>query len=87
MPTLVLECSQDAIAPLTTRSRGLKGEESSRAGAAFTALLEGSAEELYESLCWTGWGLRWEQVAERRRFADLLTIGGKVYHVDRRTRL
>lgn len=67
--------------------------------AAFTALLEDSAEDLYESapcgylstlmdgtiakinttlLDWLG--LDREAVAGRKRFADLLTIGGKLYH-------
>jgi sigma-B regulation protein RsbU (phosphoserine phosphatase) len=67
--------------------------------AAFTALLEDSAEELYESapcgylstlmdgtiakinatlLNWLG--LDREAVVGRRRFADLLTVGGKLYH-------
>ncbi|MFF3485759.1 PP2C family protein-serine/threonine phosphatase [Streptomyces sp. NPDC002701] len=67
--------------------------------AAFTALLEDSAEELYEAapcgylstlmdgtvakvnatlLNWLG--LRREDVVGRVRFADLLTVGGKLYH-------
>ncbi|MFD5739848.1 PP2C family protein-serine/threonine phosphatase [Streptomyces massasporeus] len=67
--------------------------------AAFTALLEDSAEDLYESapcgylstlmdgtiakinttlLDWLG--LDHEAVAGRKRFADLLTVGGKLYH-------
>ncbi|MFI1417456.1 PP2C family protein-serine/threonine phosphatase [Streptomyces sp. NPDC020731] len=67
--------------------------------AAFTALLEDSAEELYESApcgylstlmdgtiakinaTLLGWlGLRREAVVGRLRFADLLTVGGKLYH-------
>ncbi|MGW6547434.1 PP2C family protein-serine/threonine phosphatase [Streptomyces massasporeus] len=67
--------------------------------AAFTALLEDSAEDLYESApcgylstmmdgtiakinsTLLGWlGLDREAVAGRKRFADLLTIGGKLYH-------
>lgn len=68
-------------------------------GAAFTALLEDSAEELYESapcgylstlmdgtvakanatlLNWLG--LEREAVVGRKYFADLLTVGGKLYH-------
>ncbi|OWA07642.1 histidine kinase [Streptomyces sp. CS159] len=67
--------------------------------AAFTALLEDSAEELYESapcgylstlmdgtiakinatlLDWLG--LERETVVGRKRFADLLTVGGRLYH-------
>ncbi|MFF4399787.1 PP2C family protein-serine/threonine phosphatase [Streptomyces sp. NPDC001480] len=67
--------------------------------AAFTALLEDSAEELYESapcgylstlmdgtiakinstlLDWLG--LERAAVVGRRRFADLLSVGGKLYH-------
>ncbi|MEU9227572.1 SpoIIE family protein phosphatase [Streptomyces massasporeus] len=74
------------------------GDEAST-DAAFTALLEDSAEDLYESapcgylstlmdgtiakinntlLDWLG--LDREAVAGRKRFADLLTIGGKLYH-------
>ncbi|MFJ7343085.1 PP2C family protein-serine/threonine phosphatase [Streptomyces sp. NPDC101110] len=74
------------------------GDEASTA-AAFTALLEDSAEDLYESapcgylstmmdgtiakinatlLDWLG--LDREAVVGRKRFADLLTIGGKLYH-------
>ena len=76
---------------------GTGGE--ARTDAAFTALLEDSAEDLYESapcgylttmmdgtiakinttlLDWLG--LDREAVAGRKRFADLLTIGGKLYH-------
>ncbi|MCX3290134.1 SpoIIE family protein phosphatase [Streptomyces sp. NEAU-H22] len=76
---------------------GTGGEAST--DAAFTALLEDSADDLYESapcgylstmmdgtiakinntlLDWLG--LDREAVAGRRRFADLLTIGGKLYH-------
>ncbi|MER7480165.1 SpoIIE family protein phosphatase [Streptomyces sp. NPDC126510] len=76
---------------------GTGGEAST--DAAFTALLEDSAEDLYESapcgylstmmdgtiakinstlLDWLG--LEREAVAGRKRFADLLTIGGKLYH-------
>lgn len=75
-----------------------RGDEAST-DAAFTALLEDSAEDLYESapcgylstlmdgtiakinttlLDWLG--LDREAVAGRKRFADLLTIGGKLYH-------
>ncbi|MFJ4555625.1 PP2C family protein-serine/threonine phosphatase [Streptomyces massasporeus] len=74
------------------------GDEAST-DAAFTALLEDSAEDLYESapcgylstlmdgtiakinttlLDWLG--LDREAVAGRKRFADLLTVGGKLYH-------
>ncbi|MEW2614396.1 SpoIIE family protein phosphatase [Streptomyces sp. NPDC047880] len=76
---------------------GTGGEAST--AAAFTALLEDSAEDLYESapcgylstmmdgtiakinatlLDWLG--LDREAVVGRKRFADLLTIGGKLYH-------
>ncbi|MEV8566498.1 SpoIIE family protein phosphatase [Streptomyces sp. NPDC051322] len=67
--------------------------------AMFTALLEDSAEELYESApcgylstlmdgtiarinsTLLGWlGLTSEAVVGRMRFADLLTVGGKLYH-------
>ncbi|NEY36005.1 SpoIIE family protein phosphatase [Streptomyces sp. PRKS01-65] len=67
--------------------------------AAFTALLEDSAEELYESApcgylstlmdgtiakvntTLLGWlGLEREAVVGRKYFADLLTVGGKLYH-------
>ncbi|WP_037901572.1 PP2C family protein-serine/threonine phosphatase [Streptomyces sp. NRRL S-350] len=67
--------------------------------AAFTALLEDSAEELYEqapcgylstlmdgtiakiNATLLGWlGLDREDVVGRVRFADLLTVGGKLYH-------
>jgi sigma-B regulation protein RsbU (phosphoserine phosphatase) len=68
-------------------------------GAAFAALLEDSAEDLYESapcgylstlmdgtiakingtlLKWLG--LQREAVVGRMRFADLLTVGGRLYH-------
>lgn len=66
---------------------------------AFTALLEDSAEELYESApcgylstlmdgtiakinaTLLGWlGLDGEAVVGRRRFTDLLTVGGRLYH-------
>lgn len=74
------------------------GDETST-DAAFTALLEDSADDLYESapcgylstmmdgtiakinstlLDWLG--LDREAVAGRKRFTDLLTIGGKLYH-------
>ncbi|MGA5200276.1 PP2C family protein-serine/threonine phosphatase [Streptomyces variegatus] len=74
------------------------GDEAST-DAAFTALLEDSAEDLYESapcgylstmmdgtiakinttlLDWLG--LDRDAVAGRKRFADLLTVGGKLYH-------
>lgn len=70
-----------------------------RTDAAFSALLEDSAEELYESapcgylstlmdgtiakinrtlLDWLG--LAREDVVGRTRFADLLTVGGRLYH-------
>ncbi|MFF5570097.1 PP2C family protein-serine/threonine phosphatase [Streptomyces luteogriseus] len=76
---------------------GTGGEAST--DAAFTALLEDSADDLYESapcgylstmmdgtiakinntlLEWLG--LDREAVAGRKRFSDLLTIGGKLYH-------
>ncbi|WP_184915098.1 PP2C family protein-serine/threonine phosphatase [Streptomyces luteogriseus] len=76
---------------------GTGGEAST--DAAFTALLEDSADDLYESapcgylstmmdgtiakinntlLDWLG--LDREAVAGRKRFADLLSIGGKLYH-------
>ncbi|MDF9817013.1 SpoIIE family protein phosphatase [Streptomyces sp. SPB162] len=76
-------------------------ETESAAGtdAAFTALLEDSAEDLYESapcgylstlmdgtiakinLTLLNWlGLEREAVVGRVRFADLLTVGGKLYH-------
>ncbi|MBT3166426.1 SpoIIE family protein phosphatase [Streptomyces sp. Vc74B-19] len=67
--------------------------------AAFSALLEDSAEDLYESApcgylstlmdgtiakinaTLLGWlGLRREDVVGRKRFSDLLTVGGKLYH-------
>ncbi|MFJ7768733.1 PP2C family protein-serine/threonine phosphatase [Streptomyces sp. NPDC097107] len=67
--------------------------------AAFSALLEDSVEELYESApcgylstlmdgiiakingTLLGWlGLEREAVVGRMRFADLLTVGGKLYH-------
>lgn len=67
--------------------------------AAFTALLEDSVEELYESApcgylstlmdgtiakvnaTLLGWlGLEREAVVGRRYFADLLTVGGRLYH-------
>ncbi|WP_245765218.1 SpoIIE family protein phosphatase [Nonomuraea jiangxiensis] len=74
-------------------------EQDAELDAAFTVLLEDSAEELYESapcgylstmldgtiakinatlLDWLG--LRREAVVARMRFADLLTVGGKLYH-------
>jgi sigma-B regulation protein RsbU (phosphoserine phosphatase) len=87
-------------------SRTGDGPDSSRGNggrahthAAFSALLEDSAEELYESapcgylstlmdgtiakinttlLNWLG--LDREDVVGRRRFVDLLTVGGKLYH-------
>ncbi|UOX89221.1 SpoIIE family protein phosphatase [Amycolatopsis sp. FBCC-B4732] len=70
-----------------------------QAGPAFSALLEDSAEDLYEHapcgylstlldgtiakinatlLGWLGWER--EDVVGRRRFADLLTVGGRIYH-------
>ncbi|WP_299538751.1 PP2C family protein-serine/threonine phosphatase [uncultured Streptomyces sp.] len=67
--------------------------------AAFTALLEDSAEDLYEgapcgylstlmdgtvakvNATLLGWlGLERDAVVGRRRFPDLLTVGGKLYH-------
>ncbi|WP_199439815.1 SpoIIE family protein phosphatase [Umezawaea beigongshangensis] len=67
--------------------------------AAFSALLEDSAEDLYEhapcgylstlldgriakiNTTMLGWlGYTREQVVGRLRFADLLTVGGKIYH-------
>ncbi|WP_326784457.1 PP2C family protein-serine/threonine phosphatase [Streptomyces sp. NBC_00151] len=74
-------------------------QEMEATDAAFTALLEDSAEELYEQapcgylstlmdgtiakinttlLEWLGLSRR--QVLGRMRFADLLTVGGKLYH-------
>ncbi len=69
------------------------------ANAAFAALLEDSAEELYENApcgylstlmdgtiakinaTLLGWlGLDRDSVVGRMRFADLLTVGGKLYH-------
>ncbi|WP_290060921.1 PP2C family protein-serine/threonine phosphatase [Amycolatopsis solani] len=70
-----------------------------QAGPAFSALLEDSAEDLYEhapcgylstlldgtiakiNATLLGW-LGWERgdVVGRRRFADLLTVGGRIYH-------
>ncbi len=70
-----------------------------QAGPAFSALLEDSAEDLYEHapcgylstlldgtiakinatlLGWLGWER--EDVVGRHRFADLLTVGGRIYH-------
>lgn len=67
--------------------------------AAFSALLEDSAEDLYEHapcgylstmmdgriikinttlLAWLGYDR--DQIVGRRRFADLLTVGGRIYH-------
>ncbi|MFF9755118.1 histidine kinase [Streptomyces sp. DH-12] len=67
--------------------------------AAFSSLLEDSAEDLYESApcgylstlmdgtiakinaTLLGWlGLSREEVVGRKRFSDLLTVGGKLYH-------
>ncbi|WP_260473807.1 PP2C family protein-serine/threonine phosphatase [Amycolatopsis balhimycina] len=69
------------------------------AGPAFSALLEDSAEDLYEHapcgylstlldgtiakinatlLGWLGYGR--DELVGRRRFADLLTVGGRIYH-------
>lgn len=66
---------------------------------AFSALLEDSAEDLYENApcgylstlmdgtivkinaTLLGWlGYRRDEVVSRRRFADLLTVGGRIYH-------
>ncbi|MFH8469183.1 PP2C family protein-serine/threonine phosphatase [Streptomyces sp. NPDC017991] len=76
-----------------------EGQDVDAADAAFTSLLEDSAEELYEQapcgylstlmdgtiakinttlLDWLG--LARSQVVGRMRFADLLTVGGKLYH-------
>ncbi|WP_216893919.1 PP2C family protein-serine/threonine phosphatase [Nocardia alni] len=71
----------------------------SEANPAFSALLEDSAEDLYENApcgylstlmdgtiakinaTLLGWlGYRREDVVGRRRFADLLTVGGRMYH-------
>jgi sigma-B regulation protein RsbU (phosphoserine phosphatase) len=75
------------------------GDGESSGNAAFAALLEDSAEELYESapcgylstlmdgtiakinttlLNWLG--IEREAVVGRKRFTDLLTVGGKLYH-------
>ncbi|WP_432026012.1 PP2C family protein-serine/threonine phosphatase [Streptomyces sp. 1222.5] len=85
---------REAGAPEPT---GTGGE--ARTDAAFSALLEDSAEDLYEAapcgylstlmdgtiakinttlLDWLG--LAREDVVGRKRFADLLTVGGKLYH-------
>lgn len=75
------------------------GDEESSSNAAFAALLEDSAEELYESApcgylstlmdgtiakinaTLLGWlGTEREAVVGRKRFTDLLTVGGKLYH-------
>lgn len=75
------------------------GADAASTDAAFTALLEDSAEDLYESApCGylstlmdgtiakintrlLGWlGLDRAAVVGRMRFADLLTVGGKLYH-------
>lgn len=68
-------------------------------GASFSALLEDSAEDLYEhapcgylstlmdgtiakiNATLLGWlGFRRDELVGRRRFADLLTVGGRLYH-------
>ncbi|MGW4440565.1 PP2C family protein-serine/threonine phosphatase [Streptomyces sp. NPDC004596] len=89
-------CRTDSLSePPEGNRRG--GEED--VGPAFTALLEDSAEDLYESapcgylstlmdgtvakvngtlLDWLG--LRRADLVGRRRFADLLTVGGRMYH-------
>jgi sigma-B regulation protein RsbU (phosphoserine phosphatase) len=80
---------------MTESGPGLDGGED----AAFSALLEDSAEDLYQHapcgylstlldgriakvnatlLSWLGYTR--EQLVFRRRFADLLTVGGKLYH-------
>lgn len=80
-------------------SEPLEGHNEPVTDADFTALLEDSAEELYESapcgylstlmdgtiakvnatlLAWLG--LDREAVVGHRRFADLLNVGGKLYH-------
>ncbi|MFI1505569.1 PP2C family protein-serine/threonine phosphatase [Streptomyces sp. NPDC020597] len=75
------------------------GADAPSTDAAFTALLEDSAEELYESApcgylstlmdgtiakinaTLLGWlGLERRAVVGRMRFADLLTVGGRLYH-------
>ncbi|RPE37174.1 PP2C family protein-serine/threonine phosphatase [Kitasatospora cineracea] len=74
-------------------------DERASTDAAFTALLEDSAEDLYEqapcgylstlmdgtiakvNATLLGWlGLERAEVVGRMRFADLLTVGGKLYH-------
>lgn len=76
---------------------GPGGQEN--AGPAFSALLEDSAEDLYEhapcgylstlldgtiakiNATLLGWlGYQRDEVVGRRRFADLLTVGGRIYH-------
>lgn len=78
---------------------GPRPEDRRTADPAFAALLEDSAEELYESApcgylstlmdgtiakinnTLLGWlGLDREKVVGRKRFTDLLTVGGKLYH-------
>ncbi|MFI6584524.1 PP2C family protein-serine/threonine phosphatase [Embleya sp. NPDC050493] len=80
---------------------GTSGEDGPPGGdaAAFAALLEDSAEDLYEhapcgylstlldgtivkvNATLTGWlGSTREELVGRRRFADLLTVGGRLYH-------
>ncbi|MBJ6636404.1 PP2C family protein-serine/threonine phosphatase [Streptomyces sp. SS10] len=73
--------------------------ETTGTGPAFSALLEDSAEDLYESApcgylstlmdgtiakinaTLLGWlGLSREEVVGRKRFSDLLTVGGRLYH-------
>ncbi|MDT7796740.1 MAG: phosphoserine phosphatase RsbU/P [Actinomycetota bacterium] len=75
------------------------GSSGDTVGDAFPALLEDSAEDLYEhapcgylstlmdgtiakiNTTLLGWlGHRREELVGRRRFADLLTVGGRIYH-------
>ncbi|MCX2953957.1 PP2C family protein-serine/threonine phosphatase [Lentzea sp. NEAU-D7] len=76
-----------------------EGRDEDRVGAMFSALLEDSAEDLYENapcgylstlmdgtiakingtlLGWLGIGR--EELVGRRRFSDLLTVGGRMYY-------
>ncbi|MEV0074366.1 SpoIIE family protein phosphatase [Amycolatopsis sp. NPDC050768] len=78
---------------------GAEGEHVGGVSASFSALLEDSAEDLYEhapcgylstlmdgtiakiNTTLLGWlGYRREELVGRRRFADLLTVGGRLYH-------
>ncbi|MGZ3147168.1 PP2C family protein-serine/threonine phosphatase [Lentzea chajnantorensis] len=90
--------AEDAPEPAHTGS-GVDPGQTGSTDAAFTALLEDSAEDLYDAapcgylstmmdgtiakinatlLDWLG--LTREAVVGRKRFADLLTVGGKLYH-------